>query len=163
MTTDANRPDPIQPPDAEARALAQSLLTLGHAALAWTDPDTGTPGISRITFARDPAEGLLTLLSALAHHHRALKANPDCALMLGEVGGKGDPMTHPRLMIRTQAAFIAPEDPAHPAIRARWLDRNPKAQIYIDLPDFSFVRLTPVSALLNGGFARAFRLTPNDL
>ena len=163
MTTATNRPDPVQAPDAEARALAQSLLTLGHAALAWTDPDTGTPGISRITFARDPEAGLLTLISGLAHHTRALRANPDCALMLGEVGDRGDPLTHPRLMIRAKAAFIAPDDPAHPAIRARWLERNPKAQVYIDLPDFAFVRLTPVSALLNGGFARAFRLTPEDM
>ncbi len=45
MTTDAYRRDPYQPPDAEARALAQDLLALGHAALAWTDAETGTPGI----------------------------------------------------------------------------------------------------------------------
>lgn len=156
-------PDPVRPADAEARALAQGLLALGHAALAWTDPDTGTPGISRIAFARDPQAGLLTLVSGLAPHFRALRDRPDCALMLGEVGEKGDPLTHPRLMIRARAAFIAPDDPERPAIRARWLERNPKAQVYIDLPDFAFVRLTPVSALLNGGFARAFHLSPQDL
>lgn len=32
-----------------------------------------------------------------------------------------------------------------------------------DLPDFAFVRLVPQSALLNGGFGRAFRLEPQDL
>ncbi len=157
------RPDPVQPADAEALALAQSLMTLGHAALAWTDPDTGTPGISRISFARDPEAGLLTLVSGLAPHFRALRDRPDCALMLGEVGAKGDPLTHPRLMIRARAAFVAPGDPARPAIRARWLDRSPKATVYIDLPDFAFVRLTPVSALLNGGFARAHHIDPADL
>lgn len=155
--------DPVRPADAEARALAQGLLALGHAALAWTDPDTGTPGISRIAFARDPQAGLLTLVSGLAPHFRALRDRPDCALMLGEVGEKGDPLTHPRLMIRAKATFIAPDDPERPAIRTRWLERNPKAQVYIDLPDFAFVRLTPVSALLNGGFARAFHLSPQDL
>lgn len=156
-------PDTVRPADAEARTLAQGLLALGHAALAWTDPDTGTPGISRVAFARDPQAGLLTLVSGLAPHFRALQDRPDCALMLGEVGEKGDPLTHPRLMIRARAAFIAPDDPDRPAIRARWLERNPKAQVYIDLPDFAFVRLTPVSALLNGGFARAFHLSPQDL
>ena len=105
-------PDPVRPADAEARALAQGLLALGHAALAWTDPATGTPGISRIAFARDRDEGMLTLVSALAPHFRALRENPDCALMLGEVGAKGDPMTHPRLMIRARAGFVAPDDPA---------------------------------------------------
>jgi putative heme iron utilization protein len=66
-------------------------------------------------------------------------------------------------MIRARAAFVAADDPARPGMRARWLERTPKAQLYIDLPDFAFVRLTPVSALLNGGFARAFRLAPEDL
>jgi putative heme iron utilization protein len=163
MTEPPPRPDPVQPADAEARALAQRLLGLNHAALAWEDPDTGTPGISRIAFARDPDAGLLTLVSGLAPHFRALRDRPDCALMLGEVGDKGDPLTHPRLMIRARAAFVAPADPPRPRIPARWLDRSPKSAIYVDLPDFAFVRLTPISALLNGGFARAFRLSPEDL
>ena len=158
-----SRPDPVQPANDDAHALVGRLLSLGHAALAWEDPDTGTPGISRIAFHRDPEAGMLTLVSGLAPHFRALRDRPDCALMLGEVAGKGDPMTHPRLMIRARAGFVAPDDPARPAIRDRWLQRNPKATIYIDLPDFAFVRLTPVSALLNGGFARAFHVQPEDL
>jgi putative heme iron utilization protein len=162
------RPDPaktgpVQPANDDARDLVRRLMALGHAALAWEDPDTGTPGISRIAFARDPDVGLLTLVSGLAPHFRALRDRPDCALMLGEVGDKGDPLTHPRLMIRARAAFVAPDDPARPGLRDRWLARNPKAQVYIDLPDFAFVRLTPTSALLNGGFARAFHILPEDL
>ncbi len=163
MTDQPARPDPVQPADDDALQLARKLLALGHAALAWEDPDTGTPGISRIAFARDPEAGLLTLVSGLAPHYRALRDRPDCALMLGEVGPTGDPLTHPRLMIRARAAFVAPEDPARPGIRSRWLQRNPKATVYIDLPDFAFVRLAPTSALLNGGFARAFHISPDDL
>jgi hypothetical protein len=163
MPDQPRRPDPVQPAESGSRALAQDLLRLGHAALAWTDPDTGTPGISRIAFARDPEAGLLTLVSGLAPHFRALRERPDCALMLGEVGPRGDPLTHPRLMIRARAAFVAADDPMRPALRVRWLARAPRARVYIDLPDFAFVRLEPVSALLNGGFARAFRLGPGDL
>ena len=163
MTTQPLRPDPVQPADAEALALARGLLALGHAALAWEDPDTGTPGISRIAFARDPEAGLLTLVSGLAPHFRALRDRPDCALLLGEVGDKGDPLTHPRLMVRARAAFVAQDDSARAGLRSRWLERNPKARAYIDLPDFAFVRLVPLAALLNGGFARAFRLSPDDL
>jgi heme iron utilization protein len=158
-----SRPDPVQPATDDARTTVRALLALGHAALAWEDPDTGTPGISRISFARDPQAGLLTLVSGLAPHFRALRDRPDCALMLGEVGERGDPLTHPRLMIRARASFIAPDDPSRPGIRARWLQRNPKATVYIDLADFAFVRLTPVSALLNGGFARAFHIAPEEL
>jgi putative heme iron utilization protein len=163
MTDPPRRPDPVQPADADARALAQRLMTCSHAALAWEDPDTGTPGISRIAFARDPQVGPLTLVSGLAPHFRALGDRPDCALLLGEVGEKGDPLTHPRLMVKARAAFVAPDDPDRPGMRDRWLERTPKARLYIDLPDFAFVRLVPVAALLNGGFARAFRVDPKDL
>lgn len=159
----SKRPDPVQPANDDALALVRQLLSLGHATLAWQDPDTALPGISRIAFARDPQAGLLTLVSGLAPHFRALRDRPDCALMLGDVGDRGDPMTHPRLMIRARSRFIAQDDPARPAIRDRWLERNPKATIYIDLPDFAFVQLTPVSALLNGGFARAFHVPPESL
>lgn len=157
------RPDPVQPANAQALALVRQLLALGHAALAWEDPVTHTPGISRIAFARDPEAGMLTLVSGLAPHFRALRDRADCALMLGDVGDRGDPLTHPRLMIRARASFVVPDDPARPGLRDRWLQRNPKAQVYIDLPDFAFVRLTPTSALLNGGFARAFHIAPEDL
>lgn len=160
MTT---RPDPVQPANDDAHDLVRRLMALGHAALAWEDPDTGHPGISRIAFARDPEAGMLTLVSGLAPHFRALRDRPACALMLGEVGDRGDPLTHPRLMIRARARFVAPDDPARPGLRDRWLQRNPRAQVYIDLPDFAFVRLTPTSALLNGGFARAFHVAPEDL
>lgn len=163
MTNEPERRDLVAPADAEARALALGLMAAGHAALAWTDPETLTPGISRIAFAQDPVEGPLTLISGLAPHFAALRARPDCALMLGEVGDKGDPMTHPRLMIRARAVFLAASDADRPALRDRWLARNPKARAYVDLPDFAFVRLVPQSALLNGGFARAFRLGPEDL
>ncbi len=159
----SKRPDPVQPANDDALVLVARLMALGHAALAWEDPDTGSPGISRIAFARDPQAGLLTLISGLAPHFRALRDRPDCALMLGEVGDKGDPLTHPRLTIRARASFVAPDDPARSGIRDRWLQRNPKATIYVDLPDFAFVRLIPMSALLNGGFARAFHVRPEDL
>ncbi len=158
------RPDPVQPADAEARGLALSLMAgAGHAALAYTDAGDGAPAISRIAFGLDPAGVPVTLISALAPHQAGLKASPACAVMLGEPGAKGDPLTHPRLMIRAEAQFVAPDDPARPALRDHWLHHHPKSKLYIDFPDFAFVRLVPCSALLNGGFARAFRLSPEDL
>lgn len=164
MSTGADqRPDPVQPADAEARALARSLLdTARHAALSFTDAD-GSPGISRIAFGLAPDGTPVTLVSALAPHFAALRDRPLCAVMLGEPGIKGDPLTHPRLMVKARAGFVAPDDPARPALRALWLETHPKAKLYVDFADFAFVRLVPVSALLNGGFARAFRLGPQDL
>lgn len=158
------RTDPVALADDEARALARDLLTSAtHAALAVTDAASGTPSISRVAF-QTAADGVpMILISGLAPHTAALRAHPDCAFMLGDPGPKGDPMAAPRLMVKAQARFVAADDPDRPALREAWLQRNPKAKVYIDLPDFSFCRLIPQSALLNGGFGRAFRLTPEDL
>lgn len=163
MTDPANkRPDPVQPADDEARALARALLSANHAALAYLD-DSGAPAIGRIAFGLCPEGQPMTLISRLAAHFAGLVADPRCSVMVGEVGVKGDPLTHPRLMIRATASFVAADDPARPALRAHWLKGHPKAALYVDFTDFAFVRLVPESALLNGGFARAFRLAPGDL
>ena len=157
------RPDPVAPADDAARQLAQGLLAVArHAALAVTDP-TGAPGISRIAFGLGPDGGMVTLISALSTHHAALQAHPLCALMLGEPGAKGDPLPPPRLMVPARARFVAPPDPGGAALRAHWLADHPKSGLYVDFADFSFVRFAPVSALLNGGFGRAFRVDPADL
>lgn len=157
-----SRPDPFNPPDDAARALARRLMVLGHAALSVLDQD-GTPAISRVAFGRDAGGCPLILISELAAHTGALRVHPDCAFMLGDPGAKGDPMTAPRLMVKARAAFVAPDAPDIAALRDGWLATSPKAKVYIDLPDFSFCRLRPVSAVLNAGFGKAFRLTPADL
>lgn len=158
------RSDPVQPADDDARALAARLLAESrHAALAYTDPATGTPGISRIAFGLAPDGCPLTLVSGLARHSGALTANPDAALMVGEPGEKGDPLTHPRLMLQVRATPVARDSLDHAALREVWLRDHPKAKLYIDFPDFAFVRLMPQSALLNGGFAQAYRLEAADL
>ncbi|GEM91547.1 hypothetical protein RSP03_06140 [Cereibacter sphaeroides] len=116
-----------------------------------------------IAFGLDP-EGLpLTLVSALAPHREALRLHPEAAVLVGEPGERGDPLTHPRLMVKVRAAQVARTAPRHEALRAHWLATHPKARLYIDFPDFAFVRLAPVSAVLNGGFGRAWRLAPEDL
>lgn len=160
---DTNR-DPVQPADAAALEQARGLMQAArHAALAYTDPETRTPGISRIAFGLGPEGGPVTLISALAPHFAALRANPACAVLVGEPGPKGDPLTHPRLMLQTVARFVASDDPARPALRAHWLHGHPKSTLYVDFADFAFVTLTVTAALLNGGFGRAYRIPPDLL
>jgi heme iron utilization protein len=101
------KPDPVQPADDAARAQARALLAgARHGALAFVDAQTGTPGISRIAVGLDGDGGPVTLISQLSNHHAALRADPMAALMVGEPGPRGDPLTHPRLMIRVRAGFI---------------------------------------------------------
>ncbi len=83
--------------------------------------------------------------------------------MVGDPGARGDPLIHPRLMVKARADFVAREGEDHAALRLHWLSRHPKAKLYIDFADFAFVRLVPVSALLNAGFGKAFRMEPGDL
>ena len=154
--------DPVRPADDEARALARSLMGAKHGALSTLDPDTGWPHVTRVTVA--VVQGVpLTLISSLSHHTRALRADPRCSLLLGEPGPKGDPLTHPRMTLLAQARFVSPEAPERPALRTAWLERHPKAKLYVDFADFAFVRLDPTGAHLNGGFGRAYRLMPEDL
>jgi len=157
------RRDPVQPADDQARALARQLLAgATFCALAVSEAD-GHPFVSRIALGQDAAGLPLSLVSGLSLHTRALRANPACCLLVGEPGPRGDPLTHPRLSLRAQAEFIDPAGPEHAAMRAAWLARTPKATVYANLPDFTFARFRPVSAALNGGFARAFLLTEADL
>lgn len=150
---------PIRPTDHEARALARDLIDKARfAALGVLDPQTGHPMVSRVAVA-----GFVTLISELSHHTQALKADPRCSLLIGEPGAKGNPLTHPRITLQGEASFVQVGSEAHIALRTHWLSVHPKAKLYIDFGDFGFVRFQTTRALLNGGFGKAFVLTPDDL
>ncbi|MCY1126820.1 pyridoxamine 5-phosphate oxidase [Frigidibacter sp. RF13] len=158
----STRADPVLPADDAARALARSLWQGAKtAALAFTDPATGAPMIARVGFGLAADGTGLTLVSDLAQHTRALRAEPRAALLLGEPGPKGDPLNSPRLSVAVTARFAVPEDRA--TLRASWLARHPKAKLYVDFADFHFVRFDVTEAFLNGGFGRAYRIAAEDL
>ena len=156
--------NPIRPTDDDARALARALLEAAtHAALGVIDPDSGAPLVSRIALACD-AEGVpVSLVSSLSAHTRALEVRPACSLLVGDPGGRGDPLTPPRLTVQAVAGPVARDDPGHDALRAQYLALRPKAKLYVDFGDFRFLRFTVTRAFLNGGFGKAFDLTPGDL
>lgn len=153
------RSDPIRPTDAEARALARDLIAAARfAALGVIAPDTGMPMVTRIAVVPGPDGVPLTLVSDLSAHTAALDANPDCSLLLGEPGARGDPLTHPRLTLQARAE-AADKD----ALKPHYLRHYPKARLYFDFGDFRLLRFAPVAGFLNGGFGKAYRLTPGDL
>lgn len=151
--------DPIRPTDDEARALAQSLIERARfGALGVTDPVTRAPMVTRIALVPGVDGIPLTLVSALSSHTAALDVHPECSLLLGEPGSKGDPLTHPRLTLQALA-----EVTDKVTLKDHYLGLYPKARLYFDFADFRMVRMTPVAAFLNGGFGKAYRLTPEDL
>jgi len=83
-------------------------------------------------------------------------------LLVGEPG-KGDPLAWPRLTILADAERVKPDTESHSRIRKRFLRRHPKAALYVDFPDFSFFRLVPKSASLNGGFGKAYNIFSSEL
>jgi putative heme iron utilization protein len=155
--------DVLRPTDAEAIRLGRTLLrTARHAALSVLEPESGWPLASRVSVATDCAGRPLILVSTLSSHTGALVADARCALLLGEAG-KGDPLAHPRMTLKCRAERIERDGAGHAAAAQRFLARHPKAALYADFADFSYFRLEPEEASLNGGFGKAYRLTRDDL
>ncbi|REC55385.1 HugZ family protein [Rhodosalinus sediminis] len=155
---------PIRETDEEARALARRLIDEArHGALGVRDPETGHPVVSRVAVATDAAGAPVSLVSDLSHHTQALTRDPACSLLLGEPGARGDPLTHPRITLIATARFLRRGEDEHEALAERYLRQQPKAKLYIGFGDFGFLRFEVTRALLNGGFGKAYALTPADL
>ncbi len=155
--------DPIRPTDDEARQIARILLTEARfAALGVLLPE-GTPMVTRVGFGRAPDGTPLSLVSDLALHTGALRADPACSLLIGEPGPKGDPLTHPRLTLQARARFLRKGEDGHDELAAHYLRDHPKARLYIGFADFRFALFAVQAGHLNGGFGKAFRLTPADM
>lgn len=155
--------DVLRQTDADAIRLAKTLLRSARfGALAVLDPATGGPLASRVGVATDIDGTPIILTSMLSAHTPAILADPRCSLLLGEPG-KGDPLAHPRISLTCRATRIEKDAASHPRVSRRYLYRNPKAQLYAGLGDFSFFRLEIERASLNGGFGKAYALTRADL
>lgn len=154
----------MRPVDDEARTLARRLLgEARHAALGVIDVDSGAPMVTRIALAQSRTGMPMTLISELAGHTAALRARPECSLLVGEPGARGDPLTHPRLTLQARACFVPRDGEKHADLRARFLEQRPKAALYADFADFHLVLFMPREAFLNGGFGKAWRLSPTDV
>lgn len=154
---------PIRPTDGEARGLASDLMQSATFAALATLSAAGHPVQSRVAFALDIGGRPISLVSTLAQHTQAMAARPQMSLLIGEPGDKGDPLTHPRLTLNGRAEILPNACPAHEEMAAQYLRRHPKAKLYIGFADFHFVRFQIDEAFLNGGFGKAYVLTPADL
>lgn len=155
--------DVLRPTDDEAIRLARTLMRVArHGAIAVLDPETGGPLASRVGVASDADGAPLILVSGLSAHTRAIDADPRCSLLIGDPG-KGDPLAHPRITLICRAVVLEKGTPDHARAERRYLNKNPKARLYVGLGDFRLFRLEPERASLNGGFGRAYALTRQDL
>lgn len=150
--------DPINPTDDDARTQARAIIQATRfGALAVNHPETGHPYVARVALLWTNG-AIHTLISTLSTHTQALLKDPACAILVGEPGEKGDPLTHPRMTISATA-----HETDKAALKEAWLAAIPKAQLYYGFTDFRMFRLETLSVDLNGGFGKAYRLTPDDL
>ena len=155
--------NPIRPTDAAACQMARTLLQDARSAALAVILDDGTPLVSRVAFGLDPAGAPLTLISDLSHHTKALRANPACALLIGDPGPRGDPLNQPRLSLQATAQLVPNGTADYARMAPHYLRDHPKAKLYITFADFSFALFSISVGHLNGGFGKAFRLNPADM
>ena len=151
----------LQVTDSNALELACRLLgSARHASLGVLQPGSGMPALSRVALGHDALGLPLILISGLSAHCVALQQDPRCGLLVGEPGA-GDPLAHPRLSLECLAERT--DDSERSLLRVIFVAWQPKARLYVDFADFSFWRLRPQAASLNGGFGKAWRLEGQDL
>jgi putative heme iron utilization protein len=126
----------IRDTDDEARRLARRLVRGARfAAIGVLEPETGFPFTSRVLTGTDTDGAPVILVSGLSVHTAALLQDPRASLLFGEPG-KGDPLAHPRITLRTRAVTDPTRCEKHAALRARFISRHPKAALYADFPRF---------------------------
>lgn len=153
---------PLRPTDDDARLQARTLLRRATAAALATTDEDGMPAASLTAIATAPDGTPIGLVSRLSGHTANLLREGRAGLLVAQTG-RGDPLAHPRLSVSVKATFLSREEAATGPWRRRYLAHNPKAALYADFPDFSFVRFDIVRAALNGGFGKAYELAPADL
>lgn len=163
VNEEPKKKDVVLPTTDEAIRMAKTLLrTARSGALATIEPGTGWPIATRVGVSTDFDGTPIILISRLAAHTPALLADPRCSLLLG-TPGKGDPLAHARMSVACEAREVERDSAEHQRLDGRYLSHQQKAKLYSTLPDFRYFVLEPKSASLNGGFGKAFALTPADL
>jgi putative heme iron utilization protein len=120
-------------------------------------PGSGDPYCSLVNFATAADGAPLLLISKLAIHTKNILADPRVSLMIDE-RKEGDPLEGARVMLMGTAA--ATDDPQ---VRARYLSRQPEAEMFAGFADFSFYRIALKAAHLVAGFGRIVDLKPQDI
>ncbi len=152
---------PVDPDIVHAAAITDAkrlIRTARTAALATLDPASGAPLTTLVGVASDFDGAPLFLMSTLARHTQHLAVDPRASVLLTEDSERGDPLNHPRLTLNGCIGRVG----SH-GVRVRYLQRNPKAKLYVDFADFAFFRLAIDNVHFNGGFGRADALTPADI
>lgn len=139
-----------------ARSVRELVRSLDRAALASALPADGAaaggsawPYASLVIVAVDHDLSPILLLSDLAEHTKAIKADARVSLLFDGTAGLAQPLTGPRVTLVGRAT---PSDDQR--LKARFLARHPDAAMYAGFKDFQFYRVAVERAHLVGGFGK---------
>jgi putative heme iron utilization protein len=161
VSPDNKNRTPVLPLDDQGRLLAKEILAHGRSGALGTLTEARTPFVSLVGVARGTAGSFYFLVSRLSLHTQHMLVRPNISLMLSQ-GGKGDPLAHPRLSLWGTVEAIGRESKKFSPARAAYLLDHPKAQLYVDFPDFLFFKMVVDGASLNGGFGKAYQFTSSE-
>lgn len=122
-----------------------------RASLATSLPAEGGawPYASLVLVAVDHDLSPLLLMSDLAEHSKAIKADPRVSLLFDGTAGLDQPLTGPRATVLGRAAVVDDE-----RLKQRFLARHPDAAMYAGFADFRLYRVAVERAHLVGGFGK---------
>lgn len=141
-------------------ALVRHLLRVSRQGALSTLMQDGAPYGSLVAVASHSDGSPLLLISRLAVHTRNLLADPRVSLLLATAGA-ADPLQEARIMLAARAEPL--EGDAVTQARRRYLAAQPSAELFVDFPDFLFVRLDLHAIHLVAGFGRISDLAPEDV
>jgi hypothetical protein len=120
---------------------------------------SGDPYCSLVNVASDADGAPVPLISRLAVHTRNIAGDSRVSLMLDE-RAVGDPLEGARIMLAGRAEQAVGDDIA--ALRRRYLNAHPSAEVFVEFKDFSFFKIRPSGAHLVAGFGRIVDLEPEQ-
>jgi heme iron utilization protein len=139
-----------------SKAVKSLLRRSRQGALATLMVASGGPYCSLVNVASHPDGSPILLISRLALHTKNLLADARVSLMLDE-RVEGDPLEGSRIMLSGRAEEVTS---GRQALRARYLNAHPTAEVFVDFKDFSFFRIAPSGTHLVAGFGRILDLKP---
>lgn len=146
-------------------AVMRSLLSGQRVASLATVDEGGMPHASLVPFAVNRERGTLVIhISGLSPHFGYLVAKPRAALLIA-TPEMADAEVHalPRMSIDGTATFVSGSDDIYAVTRSAYLSRFPEVTFMTELPDFSFVEISPESGRVIAGFGAAKKLDRDRL
>ncbi len=99
-------------------------------------------------------------LSRLALHTQHLLADPRLSLFIAEPDGlENNPLALRRINLQGEAVVLSPDTPSYRAIKERYLERFPQAEMMFGFGDFALWELRLEAAHFVLGFGQAFLST----